>query len=193
MDFGVMINRVIRAAMLDVDLYEEVEADTSLNQEALMVVILVSIAGAIGAFVGGILTGGFGAAILGLILTVVLGVVSYYIWAYVTHFVGTNLFDGTADPGELLRTLGYASGPRVLSILAFIPCVGALAGLAGAIWSLVAGVIAVRQALDFDTGKAVVTVIIGWVIVLIISLAIAAVVGIGGVGLGALTGALGGG
>ena len=193
MDFGAMINRVIRAAMLDVDLYEEVEADTSLNQEALMVVILVSIAAGIGAFLGGILTGRFGAAILGLIVTVVLGVVNYYIWAYVTHFVGTNLFEGTADPGELLRTLGYASGPRVLGILAFIPCVGALAGLAGAIWALVAGVIAVRQALDFDTGNAVVTVIIGWVIVFIISLAIAAVLGIGGVGLGALTGALGGG
>lgn len=193
MDFGAMINRVIRAAMLDVDLYEEVEADTSLNQEALMVVILVSIAAGIGAFLGGLLTGKFGAAILGLILAVVLGVVNYYIWAYVTYFVGTNLFEGTADPGELLRTLGYASGPRVLSILAFIPCLGPLAGLAGAIWALVAGVIAVRQALDFDTGRAVVTVIIGWIIVFIISAVIAVVLGIGGLGLGAVTGALGGG
>jgi hypothetical protein len=128
-----------------------------------------------------------------LILAVVLGVVNYYIWAYVTHFVGTNLFEGTADPGELLRTLGYASGPRVLSILAFIPCVGALAMLAGAIWALVAGVIAVRQALDFDTGNAVITVIIGWVIVFIISAVITVVLGIGGVGLSALGGALGGG
>ena len=192
MDFGAMINRVIRAAMLDVNFYNEAEADTSLNQEALMVVILVSIAAGIGGFLGGIIGGSISAAILGLVLGVVIGVVNYYIWAYVTYFVGTNLFGGTANPGELLRVLGYASGPRVLGILSFIPCVGALAALAGGIWSLVAGVIAIREALDFDTGKAIITVIIGWVIIMIITFVIAAVLGVGAAGLGALGGAVGG-
>jgi len=193
MDFGVMINRMIRAAMLDVDFYEEVEADTSLNQEALMVVILVSIAAGIGAFLGGIIGGSIVGAIVGLILMVIIGVINYYIWAYVTYFVGTNLFEGTADVGEMLRTLGYASAPRVLSILSFIPCVGWLVALAGAIWSLVTAVVAVRQALDFDdTVKAVITVVIGWVIILIIQFVLIAVVGaafgIGAAGLGALSG-----
>jgi len=190
MDFAKMINRVVRAAMLDVNLYEEVEADTSLTQEALMVVILVSIAGGIGSFLAGIFSGSIGSALLGLILSVVLGVISYYIWAYVTYFVGTELFEGTADVGELLRTLGYASGLRVLSILAFIPCLGPLAGLVGAIWALVAGVIAVRQALDFDTTKAILTVIIGWVIVLIVTILVSVVFGVGAAGLGAGLGAL---
>jgi len=190
MDFAVMINRVVRAAMLDVNLYEEVEADTSLTQEALMVVILVSIAGGIGSFLAGIFSGSIGSALLGLILSVVLGVISYYIWAYVTYFVGTELFEGTADVGELLRTLGYASGLRVLSILAFIPCLGPLAGLVGAIWALVAGVVAVRQALDFDTTKAILTVIIGWVIVLIVTILVSVVFGVGAAGLGAGLGAL---
>ncbi len=45
MDFNAMLNRVIRAARLDVSLYNEVEADTSLNREALTVVIIVSISG----------------------------------------------------------------------------------------------------------------------------------------------------
>jgi hypothetical protein len=192
MDFAAMLNRVTRAAMLDVNLYEEVEADTSLNQEALIVVVLVSIASGIGAFLGGVLSGDIGPALLALIVTAVLGVVNYYIWAYVTYFVGTNLFQGTADAGEMLRTLGYASGPRVLGILSFIPCAGALAALAGAIWALVAGVIAVRQALDFDTTKAILTVIIGWVIILVITLVVAFVFGIGAAGLGALGTVLGG-
>jgi hypothetical protein len=191
MDFATMFNRVMRAAMLDVNLYEEVEADTSLTQEALMVVILVSVASGIGGFLAGILGGGgIGAALINLIVTTVMGVVGYYIWAYVTYFVGTNLFDGTADVGEMLRTLGYASGPRVLGVLAFIPCLGPLAGLVGAIWALVTGVVAVRQALDFDTGKAVLTVIIGWVIVFVITLVVTAVLGIGAAGLGAGLGAL---
>ena len=193
MDFGAMINRMVRASMLDVNLYEEVEADPSLNQEALVVVILVSVLSGIGAFLGGVIGGDFGGALIGLIVTVALGIVNYYIWAYVTYFVGTNLFNGTADPGELLRTLGYASAPRLLGLLSFIPCVGALAGIVAAIWALIAGVIAVRQALDFDTGKAVITVIIGWVIVFIISMVVTFVFGIGAVGLGALGSALGGG
>jgi len=190
MDFGAMVNRVIRAAMLDVAFYNEAEADKSLNQEALMVVILVSIAGGIGAFLAGILGGGIGVALLGLVLGVLLGVINYYIWAYVTLFVGTNLFGGTADLGELLRVLGYASGPRVLGILAFIPCVGWLLSLVGSIWSLVAAVIGIREALDFDTGKAVITVIIGWVIILIITFVVFAVLGIGAAGLGALGGSV---
>ena len=191
MDFAAMFNRVVRAAMLDVNLYEEVEADTSLTQEALMVVILVSVASGIGSFLAGLMgEGGIGAALIGLIFGMVMGVLGYYIWAYITYFVGTNLFGGTADVGELLRTLGYASGPRVLGVLAFIPCLGGLAGLVGAIWALVTGVIAVRQALDFDTTKAILTVIIGWVIVLIISVVLGTVLGIGAAGLGVGLGAL---
>jgi hypothetical protein len=190
MDFGAMINRVVRAAMLDVNLYEEVEADTSLNQEALTVVVLVSILSGIAAFLGGLIGGNILLALLGLILGVVLGVINYYIWAYVTYFVGTNLFEGTADVGELLRVLGYASGPRALGVLGFIPCLGALLSLGGAIWALVAAVIAVRQALDFDTTKAIVTVAIGWVVILVINVVFGAVLGVGMAGAGALGGAL---
>lgn len=188
-----MINRVIRAAMLDVPFYNEVEADTSLNQEALLVVVLVSVIGGIGSFLGGLIKGNFGEAILGLIVAVVLGVVNYYVWSYLTYFLGTQLFEGTADPGELLRVLGYASGPRALSILSFIPCVGPLIGFAGSIWALVAGFIGVREALDLDNVKTLLTVAIGWVIIIVISTIVGLVLGIGAIGLGAVGSALSGG
>jgi hypothetical protein len=182
-----IINRVIRAAMLDVQFFNEVESDTSLNTEALLVVILVSVAGGIGAFFGGLFEGAIGAALLALVVTIFMGVANYYIWAYVTFFIGTNLFEGRADPGELLRVLGYASGPRILSILGFVPYLGAMAGFVGAIWALIAGFIGVREALDLDTGKTLVTVIVGWVVVFAISLVVSIVFGIGALGLGALT------
>lgn len=182
-----MLNRMIKAAKLDVVFYNEVEADTSLNQEALMVVVLVSIAGGFGAFVGGLIGGQIGSAFLALFVTVLMGVVNYYIWSYVTYFVGTNLFEGTADPGELLRVLGYASSPRLLGVLTFIPCLGGLLGLAGAVWALIAGFIGVREALDLDNGKTFVTVIIGWVIILIINLVIGGIIGAGAFSLGAIS------
>jgi len=180
-----MINRVIRAAMLDNEFFKTAEADTSLTQEALIVVILVSLAGSIGSFIGGLISGSIGSAFVALIVALITGVATYYIWAYVTYFVGTKLFNATADAGELLRVLGYASGPRALSILSFIPCVGWLVALAGGIWSLVAGFIGVREALDLDTTKTLITVVIGWVIVLIITAVITAVLGVGAIGMGA--------
>lgn len=190
MDTSSLINRMIKASMLDIAFYNEVENDTSLNQEALMVVIITAVAGGIGGFLGGILNGSFGAAIVGLIVGVVMGIAGYYIWAYLTQWIGTKLFNGTAEVDELLRTLGYASAPRILGILVFIPYVGPLLSLAGALWSLVAGVIAVREALDFDTGKAVLTIVIGWVIVFVITAIVGSVLGLGAAGLGALTGGL---
>jgi len=180
-----MIDRVIRAAMLDKAFYNKVEADTSLTQEALIVVILVSLAGSVGSFIGGMIGGNFGSALLALIGSLITGVVTYYIWAYVTYFVGTQLFGATADPGELLRVLGYASGPRALSILSFIPCIGWLIALAGGIWALVAGFLGVREALDLDTTKTLITVVIGWVIIFVITAVVTAVLGVGAMGLGA--------
>jgi hypothetical protein len=186
-----MFNRVLRAAMLERQLYNEVESDTSLNQEALLVVVLVSVAGGIGAFLGSLSGSGFGASFLALIVSVILGIANYYIWAYVTYFIGTNLFDGRADPGELLRVLGYASGPRIFGILSFVPCLGPILNLFGSLWALVAGFIGVQEALDLDTGRTLVTVIIGWVIIFVISLIIGVVLGIGAFGLGAATSILG--
>jgi hypothetical protein len=191
MDFSAMLNRVIRAARLDVSLYNEVEADTSLNREALTVVIIVTILSAVGGFVGSLLLSfDIIPAILGLAWALVWGVAGYYIWAYLTWFIGTRVFKGTAEPGELLRTLGYAYGPNVLGVLAVIPCVGSLAALIGSIWSLVCGVVAVREALDTTTGNAVITVLIGWAVLFVVSLVVGGIIGIGAVGFGSLTGAL---
>ena len=191
MDFKAMLNRVVRAARLDVSLYSEVEADTSLNREALTVVIIVTILAAVGSFVGSLLLSfEIVPAILGLAWAIIWGIAGYYVWAYLTWFIGTRFFKGTAEPGELLRTLGYAYGPRVLGVFAIIPCIGAIPALIGAIWSLVTGVVAVREALDTTTGNAVITVAIGWAVILVISLVVGGIIGVGAVGLGALSGSL---
>jgi hypothetical protein len=190
-----MIDRMISAAKLNVDFYNEAERDTSLTQEALLVVVIVSLAGGIGSLLSGLIDGsvGFGGALLGAVVTIVLGVVNYYIWSYVTLFVGTKLFGGKADAGEMLRTLGYAHTPRLLSLLGFIPCAGPIISLVGAILSLVASVVAIREALDFDTGKAILTAIIGWVIILVITMIIGTVLGIGAIGVGGILSAFQGG
>ena len=186
-----LINRVLRAALLDKEFFKEAEADASLNQEALMVVVIVSIAGGVGAFLANLLGGEFFAAIGAFIISTIVGIANYYIWAYVAHFIGTNMFQGEADPGELLRVLGYASGPRILSLLGFIPCFGALLGFVGGIWVLIAGFFGVKEALELDTTETLVTVVLGWLVIFIIYALVTSVVGIGAMGFKSILSSLG--
>ncbi|MCP4622697.1 MAG: hypothetical protein GY850_04100, partial [bacterium] len=70
-----------------------------------------------------------------------------------------------ADHGELLRTIGFASAPGMIRIFGFIPGLMQVVFLVASIWMLVATVIAVRQALDYNsTLRAVVVCIVGWII-----------------------------
>jgi hypothetical protein len=150
--------RAIAAARLDVSAFEEVEADTTATGQAAGVVVLSAIAQAIGAV-------SHGAA--GVIGSLVWVMCAWLVWSVVTYFVGVTLFKGTATVGELLRTLGFAQAPGVLYVLGFIPVIGRIAGFLIAIWILVAGIIAIRQALDITTGKAVITAVVGWLVVII--------------------------
>ncbi|MDB4952056.1 MAG: Yip1 protein [Gemmatimonadetes bacterium] len=166
--------RMIGAAMLDVATYEEVEADVSATSQAAGVVAIVAVASAIGALHGG--TG----AIIGGIVSAFLG---WLLWAGLTYLVGTKAFNGTATWGELLRTLGFAQAPGVLAVLGIVPVLGGVIRFVVMIWLLVTGVIAIRQALDFDTGKAILTALIAWVVIIVVGIVVglfgAAVMGMG--------------
>jgi hypothetical protein len=151
---------MVRAAKLDVNLYEEVEADKQAMGQAMGVVVLASLAAGIGS-VG--TTG-----INGLLLGTLAALVGWFIWALITFYVGTKLLpepQTEADYGELLRTTGFSSSPGVLRILGVVPLLGTIIFVVCGIWMLVAMVIAVRQALDYkSTWRAVGVCFIGWII-----------------------------
>ena len=129
--------------------------------KAAIVVIIAAVAAAIGSW-------RFGPGhILGSAVTELLGWAS---WAAITYWIGTRFFGGTATWGELARTLGFAKSPGVLLVLGIIPVLGGLVHLVVWIWMLVAGVIAIRQALDIDTGKAVLVALCGFAVQVVISL-----------------------
>jgi hypothetical protein len=166
---GGLVGRAVGAALLNVDTYEAVEADRTATVQAAMVVGIVAIASAIGA-------SGSGAG--GMISGVVSAFVSWLIWAGATNVVGTKLFGGTADWGELLRTLGFAQAPGVLLILGVIPILGSLVLLVVFFWMLIAGIVAIRQALDFGTGKAILTAIVSLILVVVAQVVIRILFGV---------------
>ena len=157
-------DRMIRAAKLDVNLYEEVEADKNAMGQAMGVVILSSVAAGIGTI------GTTG--LKGLLFGTVTALLAWFIWAFLTYFIGTRLLpepQTTADYGELLRTIGFSSAPGVLRVLGIIPMLGVIINFLVGIWMLAAMVIAVRQALDYkSTWRAVGVCLIGWIVQIVI-------------------------
>jgi len=162
-----LVARAIGAALLKVDVYEEVEADRTATGQAAVVVGVVAIAMAIGGAKGGTgpMIGGVVSALL-----------SWLLWAGVTNVVGTRIFGGTADWGELLRTLGFAQAPGVLWVLGIVGLETPLKYVVG-IWTLLTGVVAIRQALDFGTGKALLTALVGVLAMMALAIVIAILFG----------------
>jgi hypothetical protein len=167
------IDRIVRAAKLDVNLYEEVEADKGAMVQAMGVVVLSSIAAGIGSI------GTIGAK--GIIIGAITALIAWYVWAYITYFVGAKILpepQTKADHGELLRTIGFSSSPGLIRVLAIIPGLTGIIFMITSIWMLIAMVIAVRQALDYQsTLRAIGVCIIGWVIQAIILMILFAVLG----------------
>ncbi len=163
------VERMIGAATLDIGTYEEVEHDLDATAQAAYVVAIVAVCAAIGGASHG--TGG----IIGRPIAALIG---WLIWSGVTYVIGTRILDGTATWGEMLRTIGFAHAPGVLYVFAGLPLLGSSVGVLVGLWMLVAGVVAVRQALDFSTGKAIVTVLLGWLAGVAVAIAVAVVVGV---------------
>ncbi len=153
-------NRIIQAAKLDVNLYEEVESDSGAMGQAMGVVLLSALAAGIGSI------GTKGA--VGIVIGTITALIGWYVWAYLTYFIGTKFFpepQTKADHGELLRTIGFSSAPGILRILGIIPFLYEIIFFISGVWMLVAMVIAVRQALDYkSTLRAVGVCIVGWII-----------------------------
>jgi hypothetical protein len=152
--------RVIRAAKLDVSLYEEVEADSGATVQALLVVVLSNVAMALGTW---------GASTGGNFLQPLIGaLVSWVMFAVAVYLVGAKLLkepQTSADVPQLLRTIGFASAPGILNVLGLFPFLIVVIAPITGIWMLVATVLAVRQALDFrSTPRAVIVCLIGAIV-----------------------------
>jgi len=157
------VDRMIRAARLEPQLYEEVEADKEAMVQAMGVVVLSSLAAGIGVS---------GLGIGHLIGQAVVALLAWLIWSVIIYFIGTRLLPEQgvtqADYGQLLRTIGFAGSPGLIRLLGIIPPFRGIVLIVANIWMIAAMVIAVRQALDYtSTGRAVIVCIISFIVSLI--------------------------
>lgn len=169
------LQRLIGAAALDTAIYEEVEADSGATGQALAVVLLASLAAGFGS--GGLA----GPSISSVLFISMLALLSWVIWAVVTLEIGTRILPGAqtrADIGQLLRTIGFASTPGLLRVLGVMPAVSAPVFAVTSVWMLAAMVVAVRQALDYQsTGRALAVCALGWVLAVAMFIVIGVIFG----------------
>ena len=170
------VQRVVGAATLNVAAYEDIEADKGATFQALVIVVLSSLAVGVAQafdwfFAGAMTTGalsGAASAIVALIGYTILAVAGWFMWTLVTLIVGTKILpepETSSNMGELTRTVGFAQVPGIFRIFSAIPILGYLVTFVVWVWMLAAFVIAARQALDYkSTGRAIAVCAIGWVI-----------------------------
>jgi hypothetical protein len=153
-------DRMIRAFRGEVALFEEVEHDANATVEALIVVAIASVSLGIGSALGAAAMGRPSAGVVGLVVGVINALVGWAVFSGVAYFIGTKLFHADATWEEVLRTLGYAYSPMVVGIVAVIPILGGLIVLIAALWTLYLSFVAIRSALDVDTGKTIGTILL---------------------------------
>jgi len=171
--------------------FRDIEQDESAISQAAIIVLLVAILAGIGAAgtvamgtaalqsLSGLsgdldlptLTPAFG-TVGAFINAFVNAFVSWIVWALVTYLIGVKMFNGESTVPEMMRLIGFAQAPRLMSVFGFIPCIGALISLAGWIWAIVTGVIAIQEGLDLDSGKSFATIILSVIAVVIVNLVI---------------------
>ena len=174
------LQRIIGVLKLDVNTYEEIEADQTATSQAAIVVAIVAIIG--GLFAGLASSIGDGSFLGGFIRQLLTAFIGWFIWSYVTYWVGTSFFKGKSTPQEMLRVLGFAQAPAILAV---IPVCGAFIGW---IWTLICSFIAIRQGLDLDNTKALLTAVVAFIAVIIVYFIIGAILGLLGIGAGVIGG-----
>jgi hypothetical protein len=175
-----MLDRIMGVITLKAPIYRQIADDKNDTMNAAIIVVVARL---ISGFFSGLVSvdsTGTGAsanivaAVIGAILTVIVGLIAWVISAWVLAFVAKAL-GGKTDTSEMLRVTGYVeifSLVGVLSILGLITpallCVVGIIGLVVGILRLIGYVIGVREAAEFSTTNAIITAVIAAVVNFII-------------------------
>lgn len=152
--------RVVGAMKLSAATFEEVEHDSTATGQAATIVLLASVATAIG------WSGPVGQ--FAIVRSVFGALVGWSLSAVLIWFVGTKMLpeaNTEADFGQILRACGFAQAAGMLHVVAIVPVLGWFVSIfVIGIWVLIANVIAVRQALDYErTPRALAVCAIAWI------------------------------
>lgn len=182
--------RLVGVFLLHEETFEKIGIDKDLTWQAFLVVFLVALSGALSAAVTAAVLG-LGAVALNSALGMAEGLfesslfrlptlnpisvfftkfvgafITWLLWALVTYLIGVYVFKGHTSFSEMLRIIGFAQAPRLLSFLGVIPIpfLGLLMSLVGWVWAIIATYTGVKQGLALDGGKTILTIVVSLIV-----------------------------
>ncbi len=189
-----LTQRIIGAFTFRKEIYAEVEQDTSFTQTAWIIVAVVSFLSQLGSFASGNLLNWLVGAIVGTIFAVI----GFAVGALVISWVGKTVFKADVTFDELVRTLGLAyvwQAVGVLGILGAISpaltCLLSPVLIIAAIATIIAWFIAAKEALDLEWLQTIITVILGFIALFVITALAGIILGMLGFGAAAIGGLFG--
>ena len=160
---GRYLNRFFGAAMLDVELYQEVAEEPRFLYQAWITVLIYAMLASWGSFCR--------AGAVGSNIGMISALIGWYLWAFSSYFIAARFLGGgsaenqRADRKAVIRVMGFACAPGVIRLLGMIPGLGIVTLVISSIWMIVAATIAIKVALNFEsTARAAGACIIGWII-----------------------------
>lgn len=188
-----LMNRIIGAFTFRKGVYAEVEQDASFTQTAWILVAVVAFLNQVGSFASGDILGWLIGAVVGTIFAVI----GFAVGALVISWVGKSVFKADVTFEELVRTLGLAYVWQVVGVIGIISafsvalsCVLAPIMIIATVLMIIAWFMAAKEALDLEWVQTIVTVILGWIALFIITSLGAMILGLLGFGAAALFGGL---
>lgn len=167
MDLQAVWQRVMRAVRMEQGVFAEIGSDSAATGQA----IVVTGGAALVSGLAAIWPGGQDFNVFGWIIgAAVTATVGLAIGVGILFLV-SRLFGATGSYESLFRAGGFAFAPTALGIVPFI------GGIAGAIWSLILAIRAVKETQGVSDGAAVAIVLIPAAIGFVIALILALIVG----------------
>ena len=186
-----LTERIMGAFTFRKGIYAEVEQDASFTSTAWILVAVVAFLNQLGANASGDFVGWLVGAVVGTIFAVG----GFAVGAFVISWVGKTLFHADVTFEEMVRTLGLAYVWNVVGVIGIISafssalsCMLAPVMIAAAIAMAVAWFIAAKEALDLEWGQTIITVILGWIALMVIMAISGVVLGMLGFGAAAVGG-----
>ena len=189
-----LMDRIIGAFTFRSDVYAEVEGDTQFTTTAWVLVIVIGFLSQLGASVSDNLVNW----LIGAVVSTIFAVIAFALGAFVISAVGRAVFNAEVTFEELVRTLGLAYVWRIVGVIGVVAvfsdtlaCVVAPVALIAAILGLIAWFVAAKEALDLEWVQTIVTVILGWIalmVVMFVSGTVLTLLGLTAAGVGGLLG-----
>jgi hypothetical protein len=186
-----LTDRIIAAFTFRSEVYAEVERDTSFTQTAWILVAVVAFLNQLGSTA----TDNLASWVIGAIIGTIFAVIGFAVGAFIVNWVGRTVFNAEVTFEELVRTLGLAYVWNVVGVLGILAafsdalsCILAPALFAAWIAGLISWFVAAKEALDLEWVQTVVTVVLGWIALVLITILAGVVMGLLGLGVAAVGG-----